>query len=107
MAGAKARAEQEFASARTQQEAERAEQAIKDTAAALKEVLRLKVTPLGIQGVLRKLVHLNIMLSAFVIHILQLMQPPLQVHGPTISKQTSALPTTPAERLPCRHGNSW
>ena len=44
-AGAKARAEQEFASARTQQEAERAEQAIKDTAAALKEVLRLKVTP--------------------------------------------------------------
>lgn len=44
-AGAKARAEQDFASARTQQEAERAEQAIKDTAAALKEVLRLKVTP--------------------------------------------------------------
>ena len=43
-AAAKARAEQEFASARTQQEAERAEQAIKDTAAALKEVLRLKVT---------------------------------------------------------------
>ncbi len=43
-AGAKARAEQEFASARTQQEAERAEQAIKDTAAALKEIMRLKVT---------------------------------------------------------------
>ena len=42
-AAAKARAEQEFASARTQQEAERAEQAMKDTAAALKEVMRLKV----------------------------------------------------------------
>ena len=50
VAGAKARAEQEFASARTQQEAERAEQAIKDTAAALKDVMRLKVS----------LVHLHI-----------------------------------------------
>lgn len=46
IAAAKARAEQEFASARTQQEAERAEQAIKDTAAALKDVVRLKVAPL-------------------------------------------------------------
>ena len=50
-AAAKARAEQEFASARTQQEAERAEQAIKDTAAALKEVLRLKVAHHAFQRV--------------------------------------------------------
>ncbi|DBA67458.1 hypothetical protein WJX79_002798 [Trebouxia sp. C0005] len=49
--GAKARAEQEFASARTQQEAERAEQAIKDTAAALKEIMRLKEPPAPAPGV--------------------------------------------------------
>ncbi|KAK9824216.1 hypothetical protein WJX72_008592 [[Myrmecia] bisecta] len=42
---AKAKAEHDYANARTQQEAERAEQAIQDSTAALKEILRMKEPP--------------------------------------------------------------
>lgn len=42
-AAAKTKAEFDFANARTQQEAERAEQAVKDTTSFYKDVMRVKV----------------------------------------------------------------
>lgn len=47
-AAEKAKAEAEYANARTQQEAERAERAMHDSANALKEIMKLKVRPLTV-----------------------------------------------------------